>query len=202
MIISVHIPRTAGTSFRELLAEKFGTRLLHHYYHLMDHQMLPIEAVSQDAECIHGHFPATFFRTAFPHAALVTWVRRPLDRLISEYRFLTVSPDENNVLSQMIQNGASIVEFAEHPANANRMVSYMNGVPLASFAFVGISEFYNEELDRLERLTGMRLRKHHRVNSGPSSVNEVLSEKEAEYIRSLNTLDEHLYDRCLKSILY
>ena len=36
MILSIHIPKTAGVRFRDLLRERFGAGLILHYYHITD----------------------------------------------------------------------------------------------------------------------------------------------------------------------
>ncbi len=197
MIISVHIPRTAGSSFRELLQERFGDRLAYHYYHFLDAAMQPVDEPGPGAECLHGHFPATLHLSRYPNAALITWVRRPLDRIISEYKFLKQSPDEGNALSRLIQDGATLVEFAEHVGNRNRMCAYLDGQPLSRFAFVGISEQFDLELDRLERCTGLRLRKYHAVNQSWRSTRVEMSDAEREFILSINEADVRLYEHCL-----
>jgi hypothetical protein len=200
VIISIHIPRTAGTAFREIVAERLGPRLAHHYYHLMDHRMQTIDALPADVEMVHGHVRPTQLLGAFPHAALVTWLRDPVQRLFSEYRFLHDHPDDANVLSRLVSQGASFVDFAEHPGALNRMTWFLDGLPLSRFAFLGISELFDQELDRLERSLGLALRHYHRANASSRKDAELTPTIRA-HIEALNVPDYRLYRTCFERAL-
>ncbi|MDX2186054.1 MAG: sulfotransferase family 2 domain-containing protein [Opitutaceae bacterium] len=196
VIISIHIPRTAGTTFREIASERLGGRLVHHYYRLMDHQMHPIEEIPADAEMIHGHVRPTQMLALYPHAALVTWLREPVARLISEYRFFRDHPDDANVLSKLVHAGGTFMDFVEHPGAVNRMTWYLDGLPLKRFSFIGITEIFDQELDRLERTLGLSFRRYHKVNQ--SSTSQVdLSVSERAHVEAINVADCRLYRSCM-----
>ncbi|WP_404423984.1 hypothetical protein [Nibricoccus sp. IMCC34717] len=159
-----------------------------------------ITEIPIDTEMIHGHIRPTQVLGQFPHAALITWLREPIDRLISEYRFLRNHPDGSNVLSQLVSKGGSFMDFAEHPGALNRMTWYLDGLPLSRFAFVGISELFDQELDRLERTTGLSVRRYHKANASTGSSIE-LSAAQRQHVEALNVADYRLYRVCFERAL-
>ena len=105
MIISMHAPKSGGTSFKTILNQHFGKSLLEDYSDKPINQST--EKRNQDAEkhnsslnflkkatyklkgiqCIHGHFlPYKYhkFKTD-KNVYFVTWLRDPVERLISHY---------------------------------------------------------------------------------------------------------------------
>ena len=107
MLISCHIPKTAGIGFATALGEVFGDRFL------WDESCATvIEAMNRDnrvplnsvpvrwldqyerpnlrgLRCVHGHFPLRkYLPLAFDLAnVFVVWLREPLERQISQYYY-------------------------------------------------------------------------------------------------------------------
>jgi hypothetical protein len=100
LFVSVHVPKTAGTSFRNFLESIFGEQLL------LDYRSKPLDvgyearaignsvqdtATYQDIHerlkradvCVHGHFFPAKYLSVFPDAKLISWVREPAQRLIN-----------------------------------------------------------------------------------------------------------------------
>ena len=86
-IISLHIPKCAGQSFRRVLKKWFGERLLFHYF--QEHNAPPSRYPLQAGICIHGHFNAARgfgVNDYYPGAdQLITVVREPLEMHLSNY---------------------------------------------------------------------------------------------------------------------
>ncbi len=82
LYVSVHIPKTAGTTLRSALRSRFGNRLQEAYE---DHPDLTrIEA----PQCIHGHDVFTMFGAEIarhPNTKWITFLREPLAVAISLY---------------------------------------------------------------------------------------------------------------------
>lgn len=102
MIISVHIPKTAGTSFRTGLEKVFGNRLL------LDYNDKPLSGLIsarwfrvknrfrvqmqrhillENFSVIHGHFLPSKYLFLGKEIKLGAFFRDPVDRLISQYCF-------------------------------------------------------------------------------------------------------------------
>lgn len=89
LLVSVHIPKTAGTSLTTVLETWFGAQLRLHYRNVAQ----PISpADDAPGVCVHGHFHPDEqggVRDYFPHAdQFITVMRDPFGRLISLWRYL------------------------------------------------------------------------------------------------------------------
>ncbi|HEY9153811.1 MAG TPA: class I SAM-dependent methyltransferase, partial [Opitutaceae bacterium] len=156
-LISVHIPETAGGLFGELLVKQFAQTTCLHYYHPYDAHWKRLSEIPVTTEYLHGHFLARQFRQQNPDAFLVSWMRDPAERVAAEYERLKNEPDPNSELSQMIANGATLLDFAEHAFARNTQTRYIDSLSPSDFKFLGISENFAEELGRFSAVTGTQL---------------------------------------------
>ena len=187
-LLSVHIPETAGGLFGELLVKQFNQAICLHYYHAYDASWTRLPDVPPSTECLHGHFLARQFRDVYPSAALVTWLRDPAERVAAEFERLKNEPDPNSELSQMIANGASLLEFAEHAFARNTQTRYVDSLPLTDFQFLGISENFVAELTRFSAATGIRL-----PLTSKTIKRVPLASEARERLMELNGEDDRLY---------
>jgi hypothetical protein len=169
MIVSVHIPKTAGMSLRADLAQVFGARLLADYAdwpesttpESMAHNERNRAAMVADAgaigeryDAIHGHFLARKYAGVFPVTALVTMVRDPYQHAISTYEHATrdsVSPHPDHRAFKEAQ--MTIVDLID--AFPNHQALYVRGVPLEDFAMIGVTEQYQRSVALFEALFGI-----------------------------------------------
>lgn len=97
MLISLHLPKTAGTSFFTSLEEYYGDRILRDYNDRpirtpreeRNSAALRQRVLNQSKDfghiaCVHGHF-LPFKYSLCEGARFVTWIRDPLERLGSHY---------------------------------------------------------------------------------------------------------------------
>ncbi len=85
-IISVHVPKTAGTTFKKVLQQIYTDQeIFFDYPHRgpLHNKMLAKD--SANVRVIHGHFPANKYELKFPKARKIIWLRNPIIRLISHY---------------------------------------------------------------------------------------------------------------------
>lgn len=90
-LVSLHIPKTAGTSLRSTLADWFGNdRLFLHYRG--DQGEAPERFDLGPGHCVHGHFNRVRGIGAldyYPEARqFVTFLREPFARFVSQWRYL------------------------------------------------------------------------------------------------------------------
>jgi hypothetical protein len=166
MLISVHMPKTAGSSFRATLAETFGERLLADYgdYPLaappaerhvraLEHALAVRPDHLLSRSCVHGHFlPVKYLplADAMP-CRFVTWLRDPVDRLVSHYDYWhrSYDPQASNTSSlhrRVVEEGWDLERFCTAPELRNVYSAFLWAFPLRYFDFVGISECYAEDL--------------------------------------------------------
>jgi hypothetical protein len=107
-LFSLHVPKTAGTSFRKDLEAWFGPdRLALHYRG--DHGEAPARAELRPGLCVHGHFNrlrGIGVRQYYPQAdQFIVILRDPFDRFVSTWRYLHFQ----------IRSGVAQPEFADRP---------------------------------------------------------------------------------------
>lgn len=163
-IISLHLPKTAGTSFSASLAEHFGERYRGDYDDATisksphDRGVQAMRAGLQLAEqglgqvnCIHGHFLPLKYLLLSTQSRLVfvTWMREPVARLLSHFHYWQESYDEATAAPhhrQFIEEKWTLERFCLSEKFRNIYSQYLWGFPLENFSFIGISEHYEEDL--------------------------------------------------------
>jgi hypothetical protein len=105
--------------------------------------------------CIIGHFPATKYAVAYPHARLGIWLREPVQRVVSHYHYFCRQLDSGDrVVAGLEARPMPLEEFIVQPAMRNVQAKVLRGRPLADFAFVGITEEYDLGLRLFARVFG------------------------------------------------
>jgi hypothetical protein len=82
-IVSVHLPKTAGTTFRHMLQQAFPALTLDYGE---PHILAP------HIGCIHGHFFVEKYTGILPRARFIAWLRDPIERLVSQYHYWLRTP--------------------------------------------------------------------------------------------------------------
>lgn len=163
LLVSIHVPKTAGTSFRAVLERWFGPRLFLQY---PGWPRFDRPDVGGDA-CLHGHFNVEAghgWRHAAPDAAqFITVLRDPFDRLVSLYRHRLrheAAPDGALAsfdaflelhLSRRPAPGLPryAVEFPP-PVAPDRPHDWLDG----RFLIVGVTDAMEETVERLAAVLG------------------------------------------------
>lgn len=215
MIVSIHLPKTAGSTFKGVLAEVYGRRLRFDYgdqYGFMELSQPTLEMRLRRAvkrvtdfrpyfkpQCIHGHFKATKYARQYPDAQYVTWIRDPVERLVSHYNHWKRRPDPaHTVCREMVRQDMALEQFAELPAMRNVQSRYLDGMPLERFWFVGIQEHFDQMLRRFLELAGAGQVQVKSVNINENkgyAERYDLSEGLRQRIELLNAMDRELYVR-------
>jgi hypothetical protein len=107
-LFSLHVPKTAGTSFRKDLEAWFGPdRLALHYRG--DQGEPPARATLAPGLCVHGHFNrlrGIGVRQYYPDAGqFIVLLREPFERFVSTWRYLHFQ----------IRHGVHQPDFADRP---------------------------------------------------------------------------------------
>jgi len=210
-LISLHIPKTAGTSFRNILKSVYGDKNVIRF----DINIKGVVRLNEDiylgkklpsTQVIHGHFQYEMLTSTFQlpeHYKFITWVRDPVKRVISNFYYLEsrlkeiLNEDQKNlnILSKMQR---SLIEYARVDINRNRQSKFLKGKPLDTFDFIGIQEYFPEEILRLSAILGWKaipdVLFHNKTEGGSiETAPEILDE-----IRELNLDDILLYQEALR----
>ncbi len=210
-LISMHIPKTAGTSLRNMLKEHYGEKHAVRFDINITTKRIDIENQEFDKnklpgkiKVIHGHF---YYQDLVDQLNLatdvkmITWLRDPVDRVISNYFYLSKRLKEEldeearglNILAKMQK---SLTEYARNEISRNRMYKFLEGAELKKFLFVGIYEKYNEDMLDLADILGIaspEIFMHNITGSKEKVSQEVIDE-----IKELNALDMDLYQQACK----
>jgi len=186
-LISLHLPKTAGTSFRHTLEERYPDLIYFDYDGKFNPDLGPMKVV-------HGHMQAFRYVSFYPNAKLITWLRNPVDRIISYFNFWKTLPRHGNANHDYVLDyDLSLIEFAETEFIRNEVVGhYMKNLALSRFDFVGVIERYQEDLVRLAEMMGWPRVTLYKSNPGPQSSE--VSEAERSKIRSLLKTEVEVYE--------
>jgi len=205
MWLVIHIPKTAGTSFREALERRFGHNrvvrdygpqadatsplVLEHVYNATgaeDGRGRLIGAMRNGpGKILMGHFALEKYAQFFEPEKIIAFVRDPLVRICSEYL--------HRVKHGMFEG--SLHRFFEIPAFQNQQAKMLRG--LSEESFVGVTERYNDALMRINAANDWnlpRLKKNIGRKGGGRKLAESLSTVELDYFYKVNQQDMDLYE--------
>jgi hypothetical protein len=216
-LVSVHLPKSAGTAFAYVLAQQYGRGLFMDY----GSGRLHPDALGQDmkswqaeqvrkarqmpryARVVHGHFWAGKYDSVFPRAKKIVWLRDPVRRIVSNYYYFKSRPSlphPNVIHRQVHEQNLSLIEFARLSEMQNSITRrWLRDNPLSGFDFVGIQEDFAEDIARLGRILGWKsvtVPTENRTQH-PEYKRETLDVATLQEIKNLNAADVELYRQAL-----
>ncbi|MFO1080561.1 MAG: sulfotransferase family 2 domain-containing protein [Reyranellaceae bacterium] len=201
-VVFVHIPKTAGSSLRNALVGALpnAVRIFHYgtdtaaiegnfvdgFAKGIDTPEALLELRSTLARdqrvLVTGHVPAASFTPVFHPTSFITFLRDPVDRIVSSYR-------------QHVRTGlfaGSFREFLELPAQINLQSRLLQGLDFRDLGFVGLFERMPDMVEPLSRHLGVQLRLD-RVNVDGTTPQPDVDTATRARILTLNEDDVHLY---------
>jgi hypothetical protein len=216
MIISLHLPKTAGTSFAKSLKAHFGSGLVKDYGDfpfntpVYERSLNALRAAIENGErdfskiqCIHGHFlPLKYLLLSVTQQiTFVTWMRDPVERLASQYYYWlkTYNPESaRSVHRKMVEEEWSLERFCLGPELQNFYAQFLWGFPLEKFAFIGIVENYDEDFAFFTgRFLGARVRSYRKNLGGGEQTLHVTDPEFRKTIEAHHSMDMDMYRRAL-----
>ncbi|MBP6184541.1 MAG: sulfotransferase family 2 domain-containing protein [Saprospiraceae bacterium] len=210
-LISIHIPKTAGTSFRNTLAGVYGDQAVVRLDIGLVRQEVRIRekiysesTLPPGTRVIHGHYSYPLLTQHFhvdPALPVITWLRDPVRRVVSNYHYLAKRlaeelKEEQRGLNILRKMQRSLLEYAHDETNQNRMSRFLEGLSLETMHFVGIVEQYDEDLKTLaNRMAWADYPVFHHNQTGKDTSS--ITDTERDIIRSLNQEDVALYEHAL-----
>lgn len=214
LIVSVHLPKTAGTSFGNALHAHFRSRLLKDYSDFPINSPPPernraaLEAGLRNAKidlsevaCIHGHFlPIKYLLLAQTREVkFVTWMRNPVERILSHFYEWkkTYTPSSPPLHRRIVEEDWSVERFCLGPELRNLYWQFLWGFPIDYFDFIGITEFYEDDLAYFgRRYLGGDVKARH-LNAGENNAYQIDRSFRIE-IEAFHNRDMDLYKNALE----
>ncbi|QGY39576.1 calcium-binding protein [Pseudodesulfovibrio cashew] len=216
----LHIPKTAGTTLNAVLNDNFASSDIFDLY--TDEQRIRLRETTYEElaryRLVRGHVFVTDFADILDGPIpfeVFTFLRDPVERVISEYHFLKSWP-KSHVYRFLNENNVSLSEYVagESPElrwrGRNAMVNSLSGVGHPSiekglevawhhlrnrFCFFGILERFDESLLQLSRILGLERCFYERQNVRKGRARYAATTEEVELIREHNQADIELYER-------
>ncbi|MBU2649752.1 MAG: sulfotransferase family 2 domain-containing protein [Bacteroidetes bacterium] len=209
-LISIHIAKTGGRSFYEILKNEYGDKLdprtrRIEYFPGRDFSKNLLESIPPHVTVIHGHLFYEHVREIHRRydARIVTWLRDPVERVISNYFFLMRAIREAPETHPQRRKAAyTLMEYA-HDSIPDKMSKYLRGIHLQELFFIGFQENYEQDLEQLtELLSWKKPLIKPRINTGPEGTEEEdyptrrkdITGEMREQIREMNAGDVQLYE--------
>jgi hypothetical protein len=171
VIVSIHIAKTAGTTFGRLLQIEFGDRLLLDYGDwvgfnsseaIARRRQRAAETRTRRAELttaygvIHGHFVADKYLGLFPSTDWVAFFRDPYQQAISTYQYLLNNPQiEHPGVCRFHQVKPSLSDFCRETADPQ--TGFLGSLSVAQLTMIGIAEEFPRSVLLFNKIFGRRL---------------------------------------------
>lgn len=206
MIVFLHIPKTAGSTFQFILENTFGLSACH-----TNHAKRPVfrqedfvfaQKFFPQMKSLAGHNLRDPLALDLPGAFHVTFLREPVARVFSHYQDHLLSGNrlsfEEFLGSEACQDNLHVQLMAGEP-NLEKAKGY-----LERCGFVGLTEKFDLSLRMLEKLSPMPLNLNYkRRRTAPSNTLRRTLEsdpRKVELARQHNQLDLALYDFAVREI--
>jgi len=172
-LISVHVPKCAGTSLGDGLACAYGQEQI--FFDSGDRLLDPRAPINVDRKkylrefdsirdsllagkrVVHGHFCTRKYDSL--RAARFTMLREPLDRLISHYLFWGhLASHGHSMHDRFLSERPTIIDFARMPEFRHfyRDVIFLD-VDMRTFDLIGSMENMDQAMAALQKLIGKKL---------------------------------------------
>ncbi len=181
MLLSIHIAKTAGNSFREALLDEYGAdRVLRDYgdWSGFDEPFANRRRAERTAamrarrdelmekyDVIHGHFVADKYLGLFPNADFISFFREPAQQSISHWRWQSAFTDRRSDVNQVEHMEVrywrelrpTVEEHLTWPFYRDHQSQFLGSLPVDELAFVGIYEEYDKSLELFKAMFGRDL---------------------------------------------
>ncbi len=162
-IISFHLPKTGGVSFRNALKKIYKNHLVLLYgspfQERINHQK-PIW-IPKSTKVIHGHFqPHAGLKKQFPNAKWVIWFRPPQQRIVSHYNYWKAHPQQGKLYEHFEAEIHTFKDFVTSKKLKEQVClyqTYLRKSNLSNFDFIGDLNRFDDEMNRFGKIFGMQM---------------------------------------------
>lgn len=205
----IHIPKTAGTSFKRAAEKYFGNDGIVRNYGAKSPETTPwvkevvlndknfpllYNKLSNDGIGLYtGHVNAFPAANVFKIQNIITFVRNPTAQVISHF----------NHYSRWYDYSKSVEEFISSPGFKNLQSRHLKGLPIQLVGFIGVTEQYSKSIDLFNVYSGWNLvtrednaNEKKNITSVEPSVEELIALKNSDDFRLYSCVQSLLEERC------
>lgn len=203
-LVSIHIPKTGGSSFNEVLNSNYGEDHVQYFFRedlieVKEKKVSISEKISPEIEVLHGHFHYKEMKSVIKkdNPKIITWLRDPVERVISNYHWWHY--DINNNPAHGIE-GRSIEPlevYITRKETQNKMSRFLDGIKLEDLDFIGFLESFKEDLSSVStQFNWKELPIAHKKNSKNFIKQKIeIGDDIRNKIKDLNKKDVKLYEK-------
>ncbi|MDA0222399.1 MAG: sulfotransferase family 2 domain-containing protein [Proteobacteria bacterium] len=153
-LLSIHIPKTAGTNFSEVLKTIFQDTI--HYDYGTERDLVAARAINpiitadvakfrKDCNVVHGHFHYLKYKETFGGVPVIATLRHPVDRVVSQYRHIAMHGERSVERHRLIMDGKmGVVHFSKFPFIGNAQACYLEGIEVEDLQQAIIQEHFSQ----------------------------------------------------------
>ena len=199
----IHVPKTAGTSFRKAAEHYFSKEKICYDYGEKQPETSPLirEFIYQkndlfglkstlkqhNISMLGGHVSARRFAPIVNQDRILTFVREPVSRLVSEFKHF----------KRHYNFQGELADFIKRPEFVNRQFRMLQGYPPHMLGFIGITEHYSESLKLFNHLYQVDLQDLSLNMAGKEKAPaHALDEALIREIKKLNRQEIDHYQKC------
>lgn len=149
-LLSIHIPKTAGQTFRYFLEQAYGKgQVLHVNQGWLSRNKTTISALHPDRyKVLHGHLPYRHYLTPYNLSGVrvVTFLRDPVERVLSNFHYYQRKKEERRNAGKSVRHYYDLETYIELEERQNVMTRFLEGIELEA---IFSSVFRNNSIQML-----------------------------------------------------
>ncbi|HIF61201.1 MAG TPA: hypothetical protein EYQ26_17235 [Rhodospirillales bacterium] len=216
----LHIPKTAGTTLRQIVDEQYGYKNVLTYYNQNSEQLLDnlesLLIVNPSYRALIGHFHFGLHqRFSFP-STYITFLRHPIARTISHYKEWVINhperlQDRNGNIQTLLESIKTNPEnYSDYQCKmlVSKTLRKKSNYPISEralenlsekFSGIGLVEYFDKSITLLSSKFGWKPVKYDKRNV--KNINVHITPELIEHIMSINKHDLIMYENIKEKLL-
>ena len=212
-LVIIHIPKSGGHTIYKTFKTVYKNKLdiprnRKEYFLTYPPVNSLINIIPDHVRVIYGHFEYKRIKDIHEkyNSKIITWLRNPVDRVISNYFYRMMKTEMNinpwpNIAYTL---DTSLLDFARESVNINLMSKFLEGIEPEELYFIGTLENIDEDLKIISRMlnlrgfkTGYYLNNNESYKKHPTCKTKIITTEMRKIIAELNREDMELYQKAI-----